>query len=292
MIVITGATGFIGREVVKEALAEGHRVRAIVRDLREAKRFDTTENVELFHGNVLSAESLAGAFDRAKAVIHLVGIINEWKENTFQRAHVEATRNVVDGAKKAGVKRYIHMSALGAREGAASRYHQTKWAAEEYVRKSGLAWTIFRPSLVYGEGDRSINVLRQMVRTAPFIPVLGKGEAKIQPVSVRNVALAFVRAIKNDDAIQKIYDLVGPEAFTWNELYDKLMTAAGVKKRKTHMPVPLMKLPAAVWGRMLKYPPFNTEQLIMSQEDNAGDPLPAAQDFALTEESFDQAVRR
>jgi uncharacterized protein YbjT (DUF2867 family) len=248
--------------------------------------------VELFHGNVLSAESLAGAFDGAKAVIHLVGIINEWKENTFQRAHVEATKNVVDGAKKAGVKRYIHMSALGAREGAASRYHQTKWAAEEYVRKSGLAWTIFRPSLVYGEGDRSINVLRQMVRAAPFIPVLGKGEAKIQPVSVRSVALAFVRAIKNDDAIQKIYDLVGPEAFTWNELYDKLMMATGVKKRKIHMPVPLMKLPAALWGRMLKYPPFNTEQLIMSQEDNAGDPLPAARDFALPAESFDQALRR
>ena len=165
-IAVTGATGFVGREVLKQARTAGFPVRAIVRERRAA------EGVEQFHGNVIYRPSLEGAFDGVKCVIHLVGIINEYRENTFERVHTEATRNVLDAAKKAGVKRYIHMSALGARANARSRYHQTKWAAEELVRQSGLAWTIFRPSLIYGPGDISINVLSKIVRRAPFVPVL------------------------------------------------------------------------------------------------------------------------
>jgi NADH dehydrogenase len=292
MIAITGATGFVGQEVVARARAEGHAVRAIVRDPNEARWLVDKYGVELFHGNVLFVPSLDGALRGVKCVIHLVGIINEWKENTFQRVHAEATANVLGEAKKAGVKRFLHMSALGTRPDGRSRYHQTKWAGEEHVRKSGLAWTIFRPSLIYGARDKSVNVLAKVVRLSPFVPVLGDGSSKIQPISVENVAQSFVEAIKNDATIGKTYDLCGPEAFTWNELYDKLMKLCGVRKLKVHLPLPIARVQAAVFEKFLSNPPFNRDQLIMTEEDNVGDPRLAERDFSLEQETFETGIAR
>jgi len=291
MIAITGATGFVGREVVRQAVAAGYPLRAIVRDPREARGL-AEAGVELFHGNVIHAPTLEGAFTGCKAVIHLVGIINEWKENTFQRTHVDATTNVLDAAKRAGVKRFVHMSALGTRADAVSRYHQTKWAAEEAVRKSGLAWTILRPSLIYGPGDRSVNVLAKLVRLSPLVPVLGNGNSKVQPIAVENVAASFVAAIRNDGAVGKTYDLCGPAAFTWNELYDQLLTVQHLRRPKLHVPLPVARLQAALIEKMSPYPPFNREQVIMSTEDNVGDPRPAEQDFCFEQESFAAGVAR
>jgi uncharacterized protein YbjT (DUF2867 family) len=294
MIVITGATGFVGQEVVKQARADGHAVRAIVRDPKARAALALVEKygVELFHGNVIYAPSLEGSMQGGNCVIHLVGIIHEWKENTFQRVHTEATANVVEAARKAGLKRYLHMSALGTRADARSRYHQTKWAAEEEVRKSGLAWTIFRPSVIYGPGDQSIAVLSNLLRRAPFVPVLGNGNSKIQPVSVENVAKSFVSAVKNDGTIGKTYDLCGPDAFTWNELYDKLLTFYGLRKPKLHLPLPIARVIASVAEKALAKPPFNRDQLLMVQEDNIGDPKPAERDFALEQETFEQGIAR
>jgi NADH dehydrogenase len=248
--------------------------------------------VELFRGDVLFAPSLEGSMQAAQCVIHLVGIINEWRENTFERVHTQATMNVTDAAKKAGVKRYIHMSALGTRPGARSRYHRTKWAAEEYVRQSGLAWTVFRPSLIYGSRDKSINGLAKLVRRLPVVPVLGNGNSKIQPVSVGNVAKCFVSAIKDDSTIGKTYDLCGPEAFTWNELYDRLLSLYGLRKPKIHLPLPVARSLAVAFEAFLPNPPFNREQLLMTEEDNVGDPGPAERDFGMEQEPFEQGIAR
>lgn len=287
LIAVTGATGFVGREVVKQARAAGFPVRVIVREPKTS-----APGCEVFHGNVIYEPSLAGAFDGVKCVIHLVGIIHARRENTFERVHTEATRHVLDAAKKAGVKRYLHMSALGTRADGRSRYHQTKWAAEELVRRSGLAWTIFRPSLIYGPGDISINVLSKVVRRAPFVPVLGNGHSKIQPVSVENVAKCFVAAIRNDESVGKTYDLCGPVAFTWNEFYDKLLAFHGLRKPKLHLPLPVARVQAAVLEKLLPNPPFNRDQLIMTEEYNVGDPQPAERDFWLEQETFEQGLAR
>jgi NADH dehydrogenase len=287
MIAITGASGFVGREVVRQAQAAGLAVRAIVREVRRAP-----PGVELFHGNVLYAPSLEGAFTGCRAVIHLVGIINEWQENTFERAHVQATQNVLDAAKRTGVKRFVHMSALGTRPDAASRFHQTKWMAEEAVRKSGLAWTIFRPSLIYGPADRSVNRLANVTRMAPVVPVFGDGRGKIQPVAVEHVAHCFVAAVRTDAAVQRTYDLCGPAALTWNEFFDKLLAAQGLRRPKVHLPLPLARALGTVLGKMSPYPPFNREQVIMSREDNVGDPGPAERDFCFTQEPFEPYLAR
>ena len=292
MIVITGATGFVGEEIARQVHAAGHPIRAIVRDPQRAHWLAERYGAELFHGNVLYAPSIEGAMEGAKCVIHLVGIIHEQNENTFERAHTRATQHVVDEAKKSKVKRYVHMSALGTRENARSRYHQTKWAAEEYVRKSGLAWTMFRPSFIYGPHDKAINTLAQLVRRLPFVPVLGDGQTKIQPISVENVAKAFVAAVHNDASIGKTYDLCGPDAFTWNELYDKLQTILGTRKRKLHLPLPVARVQAAFFEKILTNPPFTRDQLLMLQEDSVGDPKPAERDFFLQQEDFEEGVAR
>jgi uncharacterized protein YbjT (DUF2867 family) len=292
MIVITGGTGFVGEEIVKQLRAAGFPVRAIVREPGAAQWLADRYGVELFHGNVLNAPSIEGAMKDAKCVIHLVGIIHEHRESTFERAHTQATKHVVDETKRAGVKRYLQMSALGTRANARSRYHQTKWAAEEYVRKSGLAWTIFRPSVIYGPKDKSINTLLKVIRRLPFVPVLGPGTTKIQPISVENVARAFVGAIRNDNSIGKTYDLCGLEAFTWNELYDKLQLLLGSRKPKIHLPLPVARLQAALFERMLSQPPFTRDQLLMLQEDNVDDPQPAIRDFLLEHEKFEEGIAR
>jgi NADH dehydrogenase len=292
MIVITGATGFVGEEVVKQACEAGYPVRAIVREPQRAQWLAERYGVELFRGNVLNAPSIEGAMRDAKCVIHLVGIIYESKENTFERTHAQATRYVIDEAKKAGVKRFVHMSALGAHENARSRYHQTKWAGEGYVRKSGLAWTIFRPSFIYGPRDKGINTLAQIVRRLPFIPVLGSGNTRIQPISVENVAKAFVGAVRNDGSIGKTYDLCGPDAFTWNDLYDKLQGILGARKKKVHLPLPIARVQALIFEKFLANPPFTRDQLLMLQEDNVGDPRPAERDFVLEQPRFEEGLAR
>src|SRR5207237_9040756 len=130
-------------------------------------------------------------------VIHLVGIIREHRSRaiTFERIHHLGTLNVLTAASHVGARRYLHISALGTRVGAASRYHQTKWAAEEAVRASGLAWTIFRPSLIYGPQDQFVNLFAKIIRRSPIVPVLGSPRARFQPVSIDAVASAFVNLL-------------------------------------------------------------------------------------------------
>jgi uncharacterized protein YbjT (DUF2867 family) len=294
MILITGAAGYVGNEVVKRARAEGFDVRAVVRnpESKSARRLRDELGVELFHGNVLNADSLKGSMNGVKAVIHLVGIITEVKEQTFERVHVEGTRNVVEAAKKGGVKRYLHMSALGTRENAVSRYHKTKWEAEEIVRGSGLSWTIFRPSIIYGPGDAFVNLFAKIAKWSPFVPVMGNGQGKLQPIPVEDVATCFVKALKNDNTIGKIYELCGPEPLTFNQVLDTILRVTGKKRLKLHVPMPIARIQAALLEMICEAPPLNRDQLIMLGEDNVGNPKPAVEEFQLTPVSFEQGIAR
>src|SRR5205823_9932145 len=157
-------------------------------------------------------------------VIHLVGIIREHKSRgiTFDRIHRQGTVNVIDAAARAGARRFLHMSALGARPGARARYHQTKWAAEEAVRESPLAWTIFRPSVIYGPGDGFISLLAGMVRRLPVVPVIGDGRQRLQPVAVEQVAAGFARAVTVEASVKQAYAVAGPDAVSMVDLLTML----------------------------------------------------------------------
>jgi uncharacterized protein YbjT (DUF2867 family) len=245
MILVTGGTGFVGQEVIRELLSLGLRVRVLVRHPERTAHL-AHAGVEVIQGDALRPETLPAAMKGVKAVIHLIGIIVETSRVTYEQAHTEATRNVLAAAKAAGVTRWVQMSAIGTRPHARSRYHLTKWRAEKLVRQSGLDWTIIRPSLIYGydERDRLLNLLR-LALSWPLnflqlysFPLLNGGEALIQPVSVREVARCFALAPSKAASMGRTFDLVGPVAFSWRAMIFEVMTALG--KKGLYEDIPLL----------------------------------------------------
>jgi uncharacterized protein YbjT (DUF2867 family) len=261
MILGTGGTGFVGQEVVEKLAGLGHAVRVLVRHPERKNPFARLPRVELARGDALKPETLAAAMAGVQAVIHLIGIITETSHVTYEQAHIHATRNVLAAARGAGVTRWVQMSAIGTRPHARSRYHLTKWAAEELVRQSGFDWTIFRPSLVYGydDRDRLLNLLR-LTLSWPFnavqifsFPLLNGGEALIQPVSVREVAHCFALAPSKEASIGQTIDLVGPVAFSWREMTFKILTALGKNGVYEEVPV-LLILRVLLWMAATLFP--------------------------------------
>ncbi len=292
-ILVTGATGFVGREILQQLHSSGHAIRVLARDANSlsAKNAASRCNAEIHAGDVLRPVTLESGMTGIDAVIHLVGIISEVAEQTFEHVHTDGTRNIVTAAKRAGVKRFVQMSALGTRPNAASRYHQTKWAAEELVRASGLDWTIFRPSIIYGPGDLFVNLFANMSRLSPVIPVMGSGQGKLQPVPVRDVARCFVQSLTEPRSIGQTYNVCGRDAFTFHQILDQILEVTDRRRMKLQLPLPLARLMAAalefLFGKVLhRSPPLNRDQLILLQEDNVGDGRPASELFGLKPVSF------
>jgi NADH dehydrogenase len=266
-IMLTGASGFVGGEIFRQLELRGYAVSPLLRTLR---------------GDVFNNSMLDEALRGCQAVIHLIGIIRERRSagTTFQRIHVEATQRVVEAAKRAGIRRFIHMSALGARPGAVSNYHKTKYAAEEYVRASGLDWTIFRPSLIHGPRGEFMQTEAKWARKkAPpflFMPYFGAGflgrhgAGKLQPVYVNDVARAFVDALEKPQTIGEFYTLGGPDEITWPQLH-RISAQAIVGHPRWVMPIPVWKAKLLTHITPPPLLPFNRDQVIMSQEDNTTD---------------------
>jgi NADH dehydrogenase len=298
-VLVTGATGFVGREVVRELHARGHSIRALVRSSTSPGTRTLIERyqVESAAGDIQQPDTLPRAMAGVDAVIHLVGIISEVGTQTFENVHQRGTENVVRATQKAGVKRFVQMSALGVRPAAVSRYHRSKWGAEEYVRASGLAHTIFRPGIIYGPDDHFVNLFATMARFSPVLPIMGNGQNLMQPIAVADVASGFVRSLETPEAIGRTFDLCGQERFTFEAILDEILRATGRKRLKLKIPMALARLQAAllkfVFGRLLRQaPPLNRDQLLMLEEDNVGDPEPARKLFGLELEPFRQGIER
>ena len=298
-VLVTGATGFVGREIAIELQNAGHEITFLARDSRtaSARAVEWSFGGQVHTGNILDQASLEQACKGNEAVIHLVGIISEFGEQTFENIHTRGAQNVIAAAKKAGIKRFIHMSALGTRQNAVSRYHKTKWAAEEAFRQSGLDYTIFRPSLIYGPRDQFVNRFAQIIRWSPILPVLGNDRARFQPVSIAIVARAFVRSLNEPASVGQTYDLCGPEPLTLPELLDTILQVMHRKRLKLRIPNSLARFQAAilefVYPRLLrKAAPLNRDQLIMLDEGNTGDCEPANRLFGLIHPSFHEGIAK
>jgi uncharacterized protein YbjT (DUF2867 family) len=293
-IFVTGGSGFVGAAVMDDLLNRGYQVNALVRhrDIDPAGG-----RVRSVRGDLFTSGALEEGMRGCVGVIHLVGIIIEKRVEgiTFERIHYQGTRNVVDAAKRVGVRRYVHMSALGTRPDAVSTYHKTKFLAEEYVRQSGLDWTIFRPSVIHGPKGEFMQMESKWARgKAPpflFMPYFGgKRAGRLQPVYVKDVARAFVDAIEKPNTVGEVYPLGGSQILTWPEMHRTVaQTLIGKPKMVASMPAPVAKTLATIGvGALLG---FNVDQVIMSQEDNTCDTAKFRDDFKWEPRGFDETLK-
>ncbi|MFN3467510.1 MAG: complex I NDUFA9 subunit family protein [Candidatus Brocadiales bacterium] len=294
MILVTGGTGFVGRNVVRKLVREGQQVRCLVRKTSNRRVLDDLP-IEFCEGDIMDPLTLEGALRGIEVVIHLVGIIREIPPAiTFEKVHAEGTFNVAAESAKAGVKKFVHMSAMGTHQDAPSRYHTTKWLGELAVKSSGLPYVIFRPSIICGRDDEFVNMFARLIRQTwplPFLTVIGSGKTRMQPIYVGDVAHCFVRAALDHNIVDKTYELGGAETLTIDEILDTIMKVMGVWRMKFHMSVATAWPLAYLMEKTSPKPMLTREQLLMLQSDNTGNITPMKKDFGLEPMRFEEAIR-
>jgi len=291
-VFLTGATGFVGSHLLTRLLHEGHQVRALVR--RRGALHDPgirEGTIDEIEGDITSS-NLSGPIAGCDAVINLVGIIYECEKATFEAVHHEGTRNLVEAARQGRVKRFVQMSALGARPENASAYHITKFAAEEEVRRGGIPWVVLRPSLIFGRGSAFVQQMVEVMRAAPLIrPVPGSGEYRFRPIRVDDVAECFVQSLTNPMTVGKTIELVGGEELTLNEIATEIASCLGIRKTVVHVPIPLMRMASALFSLLPMQPPVTSVQIRMLEEGSTADPEPMKKIFHINPIGFRAGVR-
>lgn len=265
MILVTGGSGFIGRRVVSRLADGGHKVRVLARGLRRA---DLPNGAETAQGNVVSGHGLSEAMNGVQKVVHLVAIIRESGDQSFEGVIRRGTERMVEAAKVAGVKKFVYVSAIGAQDNPTYPYLRAKWQAERAVTLSGLKYTILRPSIVFGAGDEFINALAGLVRYNPVVPVAGDGKAKFQPIWVEDLVTCIVACLDEGAHDGQTLEVGGPEHLTYDEMLDTVKDALGRSRVKAHVPLALMRPLAQVMEWVLTKPPLTREQLKMLALDN------------------------
>jgi len=290
-ILLTGGTGFVGRHVLRECLAHGHQVRALIRRGGAPQGFER-QDVELVRGDI--NDPLEKFMTGVDGIIHLVGIIKEEpsRKVTFDALHTQATQNVVQAAKASGVSRLVFVSANGASKDGETKYQTTKWEAEQAVQDSKLDhWCILRPGLVFGdpgmEREEFCMVLAStLIRPFPVLPVFGNGHYQLQPVSVEEVADATVQALISSDVNRKVIPIVGRQRFSYLELLDIVTRAIRMKpKPKIKLPLSIVRTGIRFAGGML---PITPDQFAMLVAGNIADHRHFYESFQVTERPFNE----
>ncbi|HYT70279.1 MAG TPA: NAD(P)H-binding protein [Gemmatimonadales bacterium] len=291
VISITGATGFVGRHIAATLASRGQRVRALARDPGRAG-FLPGSGVELVAGHLGDRGALERLARGAEAVIHLVGIIVERGAATFQSVHVDGTRAVLAAAAEARVPRFVHMSAVGARDAPdATRYHRTKWQAEQLVAGSGLSHAIFRPSIISGPENAPIRLLARLHRWSPVIPVFGDGGFPTQPVWIEDVALAFALAAEQADRVGG-FELGGPQVLTYEEFVLAIGRASRHPRPLVHIPLGLARAAAGVFDVLGPAAPLTGDQLQMLVEGSATPANAIESVFGINPLPFEEGLKR
>ena len=261
-VFVTGATGFVGKRVVEALRKRGIDVRCLVHSPGK-ERVLPQEGVDVHYGSVTNIDALNAALYNVDVVVHLVAIIRESRGTTFEDINHQGTRNVVQAAKKTGVKRFVHMSAIGAGEEPRYRYLYSKWLGEQALIQSGIPYTILRASLQFGEGDEFINTQAGMVRAFPLVPIAGSGRNSFQPIAVEDVASCIVAAVEREDLVDKTVEIGGPEQLTYNQIIRIVGRTLGVKRLRLHIPLLFMRPIVGLMDLLLSRPPATWEQLKM-----------------------------
>jgi len=265
-VLVTGGTGVVGRSTVTALVQHGHVVTLLSRHAsRDAAQW--SNGVHPFDGDVADATSIVGAAEGCEAILHLAGIVEEIGTSTLERVNVEGTRNIVREAERAGARKFLYMSSLGADVGT-SRYHRSKRKGEAITRLFSGAWTVIRPGNVYGPGDDQISLLLRLMRTLPALPVIGNGDQRFQPIWHADLAEALTRAIERDDLDGKELDVAGTELTSQRDLVERLARITGRDVPRIEVPDMLARLGVRLASAVGIGVAFNESQMAMLREGN------------------------
>jgi NADH dehydrogenase len=251
----------LGRRVVPELQEQHHEVRCLVHTPGRERVF-ASRSVDTFYGNVLELNTLTSVFQDVDALVHLVGVIRRQNRTTYERVNRQGVANVVAAAKEARVRRIVLVSAIGASNDPSYPYLYSKWQGEQEVVGSGLPYTIFQPSIMFGTGDEFLNTIAGMVKVAPIVPVVGSGRNRLQPIAAEDVARCVALSLSRQDLQGKTVELGGPEQLSYNEIVAIVARTIGQRALRLHLPVWLTYL-AAIAMQILPRPPVTTDQLKM-----------------------------
>ena len=294
MILVTGGTGFVGPKVVHALRERELPVRCLVRTPSSSPAQSlATWGCELVQGDVTDAQSLRRAVKGCDTVVHLVAI-RQGSQEKFERVMEQATRDLVAAAKEAAVQRFVLMSALGTSEETKDLvpYFHAKWENEQTVASSGLEHVIFRPSFIFGDGG-ILMTFKRLARVAPVTPIIGSGKQRIQPIWIDDVAAYFAEGVQRPDVTGRIFELGGPDAVSWNEFWERLKRALGVRRPSVHVPMRLMRANALITERLPGDIPLTRDLLTMLEHgDNTVSNDDAVQTFGLPLLPLDEQLRR
>jgi uncharacterized protein YbjT (DUF2867 family) len=291
-ILVTGGTGFVGPKIVHALRAQGRDVRALVRRPERATRL-AGWGAELATGDVTDPASLRAAVNGCTHVVHLVAIIRG-SPSDFHRVMTQGTTDLVAAAKEAGIRRFVLMSALGTSETTKDvvPYYAGKWAMEQETARSGLEYTIFRPSFVFGRDGGVLPLFMRQVRYSPVVTVIGSGLQRSQPIWVEDVAQYFALGIDHPQAANRTFEIGGPDVVDWNELYLRIAKVLGKRRRLVHVPASVARAGARL-TEWLPAAPLTTDQLAMMEAgDNVATDSDAVDTFQLPLVALDEQIRR
>lgn len=305
LVTVFGGSGFIGRYAARTLVEKGWRVRVACRRVHTAidvRLAGPPGWVDIVQANIRDRASIDRALEGADAVVNLVGILFESGQQTYASSQADGAALVAEAAAAKGITRFVQVSAIGADAASQSPYGRTKAEAETAVRKAVPTAVILRPSIVFGAEDQFFNRFAAMARSAPFLPAIGGGKTKFQPVYAGNVASAVAAAVDNEAAAGKTYELGGPGVYTFNALYDIILKTIDLKRFKLPIPFfvarPMGYIAGAVWRYAPPFswglagpPPITGAQVEMLKTDNVvADGALTLKDLCVTELDSVEAI--
>jgi len=258
-VVVAGGTGFVGGEIARELHRRGERVTVLSRSPERA-RAELPDGVSVVRADVSDDGSLRGVMDFADALVISLAFPNSPMENprrghTFEAVDAAGTERLVAEARRVGVRRVLYVSGAGAAPDAKRHWFRAKWRAEEAVRRSGLEYTILRPTWVYGPDDVALNRFLSFARILPFVPLTGDGRQALAPVFVSDVARLAADSLRDPAAVSGVFEVGGPQTLTMREIIRVALRVAGLRRPLLPAPAPLLKL--AAWPlQLLPAPPL------------------------------------
>lgn len=290
MLLITGATGYIGRHLVARLIERGERPRCLVRDIKRAERILPADKVELVLGATTQPTSLEAAMHNIETIVHAAFVTADHKQvvsNEYEKTNVEGTANLIRTAKAAGVKRIVEISGLGTKPDKPGSYMQGRYLAEKMLVDSGLDWTIIRPSVLFGKDAPFIKGLADLIRTAPVLPLIGGGKTMFQPIYVEDVVTVIIKVLEDPARTNShIYTIGGPAYYSFSQVFDILLKAMHKSRFKVYAPTPFVGIGAAVMEAVLPKPPLTSAAMTLFTFDNITDLKSVERDFGFTPMSF------